>query len=375
MGAIGKLFSAFTQGKGFFQVSTGHFVAAVLSGIFWIGLASIMAIDSYGELNYYLSIASILATVSILGLNTAVTNFLSKGVDLRAQANFIVLVSNLVILPFLFVFVSHLPTMLLFVGLSFFTMSYAEVLGKREYKKFAIMVIAQRALQIGLSLILYYLIGADGIIIGYAVSTMAFAFNFFRSIRSFKSNLSNMKQKIVFAIHSYIFALSSSVTNNVDKLLIGPLFGFSILGLYQMSFQFLLFLSILPMSMFQFLLSRGGRAITMKFGLIAMLLAAGIAAMFHLTVPTIISSYFPHFHESIWSAQIIVVGIIPMTLSSIVASTLLSKENSSPVLLAAISYIAALTGLVLLLGQSMGLAGLAIAIVASLTIQSVTLAV
>jgi hypothetical protein len=41
-----------------------------------------------------------------------------------------------------------------------------------------------------------------------------------------------------------------------DKLVIAPIAGFVILGLYQFGYQFLMFLSVIPASLYQYLLSQ-----------------------------------------------------------------------------------------------------------------------
>lgn len=241
--------------SGLAYLGAGNLSASILGALFWFALASILATEDYGRLNYYLAIAFILSSVSLLGLNTTVITYLAKGVEkIRYQANLIVLFSNSIIFLLLLIFMNYLPLSLLLIAISFFMMSVAEFLGRRLYKKYSFLVIAQRASQIALSIGLYFLIGWDGILIGYAIAALIFSYRFFRSFRNFSITISELKPRFAFMTHSYSLGLSQSLTAYADKLIIAPLFGFAVLGLYQLGFQFLMFLAIIPTSLYQYLL-------------------------------------------------------------------------------------------------------------------------
>ncbi|UVS68371.1 lipopolysaccharide biosynthesis protein [Nitrososphaera viennensis] len=340
-------------------------------------MASIMRVEDYGRLNYYLAIISIVASISLLGLQNTVITYLAKGkTNIKYQANLIVLISNLIILPILFFIVQNIFVILSLIGLSFFTMSWAETLANKDYRKFSIIILSQRAVQVFLSILLYTVMGVDGVILGYALSTLTFAFNFFRSMSNFTMKLDDVKEKRSFIIHSYALTLSNSVTNNADKLLVTPLFGFGILGLYQISFQFFMFLSVIPLSIFQFLLPRESTHYqNKKVVILGLGTAVAFSIIFYFAIPPIISSFFDHFLESMQSAQIMIFGLIPMTANAIMTSRLFGRETSRPVFIAAVVYISALSILVLLLGRELGLIGLAIAALGSLVLQSVTLCI
>lgn len=359
-------------GKDLATVTTGNTIAAVGGGLFWLFIASLLNPEEYGEVNYYLSIGLVSATLSLMGLNTTVTTFLAKGNErLRYQANLLVLSSNILVLLLLILFVNHLATMVLLIGWSFFVMSWAEILGRKDYKKYSLVIIGQRALQIFLSLSLYYVIGINGIILGYALSALLFSYNFFKSFKGFKFEFDEIKQKFSFVGHSYSNAIASNVTLHLDKLLIGPLFGFGILGFYQIGFQFLLLESIIPTSLFQFLLPREASHIrTKKILGKGLLVSLIISIVVYFSLPLIISSLFPKFIESIIPAQIMSWGLIPMTAIAIINSKLLGREKSKPIFISACIYISVLYGLIVILGTYFELVGLAFAVIISLTTQA-----
>jgi len=310
-----------------------------------------------------------------MGLGITVITFLAKGEEeIKFQANLLVIFSNVIIFILLLFFLNELAVVFLLVGFSFFMMSQAEYLGKKQYKKFGYVVISQRILGVGLSLGLYFVMGVDGIIFGYAFSCFLFCYTFFRSFRGFKFQFTQLKKKSSFIIHSYSLNISGKVANNIDKLLIAPIFGFALLGLYQVGFQFMIFLSIIPLSIFQYLLPQEASSQqqkgSAKKGLI---IAAALSISFFLAIPEIIPAFFPNFLESVQAAQIMVIGIIPRTASAIMQSRLFGKEKSKIVFISAGIRISSLLTLILLLGEIFGLIGLAFAVLISLILEFLSL--
>jgi O-antigen/teichoic acid export membrane protein len=175
-------------------------------------------------------------------------------------------------------------------------------------------------------------------------------------------------------MHSYFLAISNALAMYMDKLLVAPLFGFDMLGLYQVSFQFLLFLVIIPQSLFQFLLPREASQIKdRKYTISGLILAAVSSTIFFVSIPTVIKDFFPHFVQSVQASQIMIFSIIPMTASSILISKSFGREKSKPVVVSAGIYIFILLVLIVTLGNILGLIGLAFSVVISSTAQSVAL--
>jgi O-antigen/teichoic acid export membrane protein len=361
--------------KGLVFVTAGNTIASLVGAIFWLFIASLLLVEDYGRLNYNLSLASLLSVLSLLGLNTTVITFLAKGNEsLKYQANLLVLISNCFVALSLLIFIKDIPTIFLLFGISFYTMSWAEILGRRNYKKYSFVLILQRSLQITLSFLIYFIIGLDGLIIGYALSVLLLSYNFFKSFKGFKLTFKELTQKSSFIMHSYSQAISNTLTWYMDKLVVGPLFGFGILGLYQISFQFLLFLSIIPLSLFQFLLPRGASEIKVKrYIIIGLIVAAISSTSFFIAIPTMIKTFFPHFIQSLEASQIMIFSVIPMTANSILISRSFGREKSKPVLIAAGIYIFTLLLLMVSLGNILGLIGLAVSVLISSTAQSVAL--
>jgi len=375
MNIFKKLLERLGLEKGFVDVAGGNLLATIMGGIFWLFLATLLTKEGYGQLNYFLSIAFIFGTLATLGQSITVTTFLAKGKEeARLQANSLVLLSNCVVFILLLIFINNLAVVILLIGISFFAVARAEHLGRRNYKRYSYIVIGQRLLNIPLSILLYFVMGIDGIIIGYGISTILFSYNYFRSLTRFRLRFGFIKKQLRFVMHSFSYDLSRTLVRNIDKLLIVPLFGFEILGLYQIGFQFLYFLAIIPISLFQFMLPQEAARIQMKKVAVKSLATAiTFSISFYLLFPLIIPILFPNFVESILASQIMIFGSIPMTISAILYSKFFGQEKSKASLVAVFIHIASLLVLIYYLGTYFELIGLAIAILTALILECASL--
>jgi O-antigen/teichoic acid export membrane protein len=354
-------------------VGAGNLLGSAIGAAFWLLLATILDASSYGEINYYLALASLVATASLFGFNNTLMTYVAKGNELLLkQASFLILILASVSSVILAV-LNQIPAAILVIGIVAFNFTIAEILGRKQYRNYALVVITTRGLQFGLSLALYYVVGIEGIIIGYSLSSIILGYRLFLINKSSLS-LSEIKPKMRFTMHAFSLSFSGSLTLYFDKLIIAPISGFAILGLYQLGFQFLMFLAVVPASLFHYLLpqeasgtERGG---VKKLGLI---ISIALAVVSYFSIPYVIQWLFPNYIEAIPSAQIMVLGIIPLTLNSIMNSRLLGRENSMPVLIGSAVYITSLVCMLVMLKDVLGLIGFAVSLVASLSLQSLTL--
>ncbi len=253
----------------------------------------------------------------------------------------------------------------------FFMMALAEALGGKNYREYAVLSIGQRITQIVLSLLFYYFFGLLGIVFGYFLGNLLFCYKYLRFIPNFSLKVDSVKEKRTFAMHSYGFNLIRNFTMNLDKVVIAPIFGYYMLGLYQLGFQFFMFLSIIPLSLYYYLLpeeSSGKDKKNIKYLGVGLAILAGISAA--IVVPFVVNRLFPSFAESIVVVQIMCLAVIPSTISAILNASLLGKSKSGPVLVAGVIYMMFLVAGLLLLGQVFGVYGLAITLVIAQSIQA-----
>ena len=165
--------------------------------------------------------------------------------------------------------------------------------------------------------------------------------------------------------------MSNAFLMYFDKLVIAPIFGYAILGYYQLGFQFLLFLGMIPISFYQYLLpeeSRGSKKTNVR--LFGFLLSVCLTIAFFLMSPLIIQTFFPNFITSIDVVRIMSIGIIPMMMVWILNSKFLSSGRSKYVLTGAAIYVTSQMVLIMYLGSTMGVIGLALAVIFALMAQA-----
>jgi len=370
-----KIFKPLGVDPGLAYVTIGNIGSGVLGAVFWLILASLLIAESYGLLNYYLASTFIFGTVALLGLNPTMTTYLAKGVEkVKHQANLTALVSSVAFIAPLIILTGYLPLSILLIGVALFQMSMAELLGRKMYKEYTFILVGQRAAQLALGISLYFVYGIDGVILGYTLSFLAFSYRYLITIKNFRFDFSQIRSNFRFMMHSYAMELARTISMFSDKLLIAPLFGFTVLGLYQLGAQFLLFLGMVPTILYHYLLPQEASGIhSRKIGIGAFIISSILAIGSVASVPWIISTLFPKFADSILAAQLMSMGIIPMTVTSILSSRFLGMERSRPVFIGATIYVATQYMTIIILGNIFGIVGLAMSLITALTAQAVYL--
>ncbi len=94
------------------------------------------------------------------------------------------------------------------------------------------------------SLILYHIIGNDGIILGFGLSLFVYSIYLIKILRPLKFKISTIKEKISFMINAYSLDLSRTFTHTLDKIVIVPLFGYEMLGNYHLGYQVFIMLNV-----------------------------------------------------------------------------------------------------------------------------------
>jgi O-antigen/teichoic acid export membrane protein len=356
--------------KGLIYITLGNILGAAATGAFWLLLALIQNADEYGRTNYEISIASLAASAALLGLNTTVTTYVAKGSSkINVQANQLILISS-GIAAMIVAFFNWILGFFV-IGMAFWMMSTYELLGRKMYKQYALVNIGARASQLFVSILLYYFLGITGIAIGFIISFLIFSQRYFISTKEFSRDFSEVKNKIKFSLNIYSFNMSNAFLLYFDKLIIAPLFGYAVLGYYQLGFQFLLFLGMIPISFYQYLIpeeSSGLKKSRVRF--LGLLVSIGLTAILFLSSPWILQYLFPHYMASLDSMRIMSIGIIPMMIVWTLNSKFLNVGDTKYVLFGSAIYLTIQIGLIFYLGSTMNVIGLALAVVLALIAQA-----
>jgi O-antigen/teichoic acid export membrane protein len=357
--------------KGLLYIALGNLTGAILTGGFWLLLATIQEPEEYGRTNYLVAIASLASFVALLGMNTTVTSVIAKGSKkISIQANQLTFISGFVLAALLSL-LSEWYLGLFVLGMVFWMMSSYEFLGKKYYKRYSLFIIGARFSQLVLSLALYYMLGVSGVVIGFVISFFLFSQPYLISIRMFTLKFDEVRTHLRFSVHAYSFNMSNAFLMYFDKLVILPLFGYAVLGNYQICLQFLLFVGMIPVSLYQYVLSEESSGVSkakvrlMGFG-ISVILAAFLFTQSHW----ILQNFFPNFTDSLEALRIMSIGIIPMMVVWTTNSSFFSRGSSRYVAMGSGIYVSVQVALILLIGSRMGVSGLALAVDIALTVQA-----
>jgi O-antigen/teichoic acid export membrane protein len=370
---IKSLFSKFT---GLTSLAFGNIVSAGISAIFWFYLASLLSAEDYGQVSYFIAIATIASTISFLGAGNTIIVYTAKGEKIQSPIFFISIISSIVTLIAVFIIFSQIGLSLYILGFVIFMLATSELLGKKLYGKYANYLITQKILMTGLAISLYYYFGVEGVILGIALSFFPFSIRIYKSFKESKLNLKLVKPHFGFMMNSYALDLSRTFSASTDKLLIFPMFGFAILGHYQLGLQFLAIFSILPAIVYQFILpedsSGNSNNKLKKYTIVVSVILAFLGV---LLSPIVLPIFFPKFLEAIQVVQIVSLSIIPATINLIYVSKFLSNGLSKIVLIGSGIFLATQITGILMFGEIFGVNGIAIALVIATAVETVFLVI
>ena len=346
------------------SIGIANIIASAISVIFWLYMASLLGTENYGQISYFLAIAGIVSTVSLLGSGNTIIVYTAKEIRLQATVFFIALISSGVAAIILFFFLYDVGVSLFVFGYAIFGLASAEILGRKLYTDFAKYLITQRALMAGLSIGLYFLLGIEGIIIGMALAFFPYVFRIYRGFQESRIDFSLLRPRFGFMVNSYILDLSRAFNGQMDKIIIAPLFGLAILGNYHLSLQILSLLSIVPSIVFQYIFPRDASGLSNKLLRKVTILVAIVLAMLGMFLgPIVLPIFFPKFTDAVDIIRIVSLAVIPITINYMYISKFLGNEKSKIVLIGSGIYLLVLTLGIIILGELFSVIGIAASLV------------
>jgi len=374
MGKLDKIKNLVIGLKDLTIIGSANVVSALILGMFWFFMATLLGTEQYGKLSYFIAIATMSYTISFLGSGYTVPVYTAKDQKIQSAVYSITIISSVISAVVVFLIFYNIGVSLYIIGAVLFGLSISELLGKKLYKDFSKYVITQRVLMVGLSVGLYYLMGWEGIILGFALSYFPYSVRIIKGFREAKIDMSVIKTRSRFIMNSYATDLTNVLSTTVDKLVILPLFGFALLGNYQLGMQFLLVLSILPQSVYQYVLPKDASGIqNIKLKKATIFISIVFAILGLLLVPLVIPHLFPQFDESIKIIQILSLGIIPISINTMYNSKFFGMEKSKNVLIGSIISLSIQILGILTLGKVYGIDVAAMALVFGASLQAVYL--
>jgi O-antigen/teichoic acid export membrane protein len=355
--------------KNFSFISIGRTSATVLQAMFFLIFASLLDPEIYGELNVIVALAGTFAGISRLGLDKTLQIYQAKKSELYKEINtlFVILaaVSALILL-----FIDPLASFLS-IGMSFFAMNLQNLLGLKKYKSFMFSSILKSSTFIIIPLILYSILEIPGIILGMAISHFIASFDYFSKLRLHK--ISNLRNNFGVILHNFGVDSGANLSFMVDKLLIAELFDLYVVGIYQFNLQIFLALGVLPNILMSYLLTEESNGNShRKLSKFVILTSVIITIIVIISAPFGVEYIFPKYVEGVLALQIIVLSLVPASFQAILNAKLMSKE-STRVGYSSIVRITSFLILIAVLGKEFGLVGLSLAVLISITLNTIFL--
>lgn len=254
----------------------------------------------------------------------------------------------------------------------FYSIYLASLNSSKNFKIFSLAKILQITISSLSGLGLYYVFGINGMILGISLGYLLF-FNEFKNFfikRNFSLKL--LKTKYKFITHVYSEQLFTTLSTAGDKVIIGLIFGFTLLAEYQFAMQYFLVLNFLSPIVWSYFLPYESEGIKKKNEKILFLIVTVIVIIFAiLLIPSFVSNFFPKYVESIIPMQVMSLAMIPWVISALLEVSFVGKEFSNYVLYASITQTSFYFVLFLSLGIILGVFGLAIAFLISIICRAI----
>jgi len=343
-----------------------------IAAIFWFYVAALVGADHYGEISYFLAIAGIVSSLSLVGASNTLYVYTAKNIKIHAPIYFISLLAGAFSSIVLFVIFHNPNVSIVTMGYVIYNLSISTLLGGQSYKDYVKYVITQKILMIVLAIGLYYLVGINGIVLGIGLSLLPYLGRLYKGFKEQKIDFSVIKERSAFVVNSYFLDISNSFISSIDKIIIAPILGFLILGNYQLAIQFLTAMYIIPHIFYKYFLPREASGVSTRNLKKWAILTSVILAIAGITLsPFVLPVFFPKFTHAVTILQIVSVAVIPNTINITFISRILSIEKSRIVLMGSILYVVVQVSSIIILGKLYGITGVAIALVLAESAQTV----
>jgi O-antigen/teichoic acid export membrane protein len=360
--------------KGITNIGISDIIGSGISSALWFYLASLMTTESYGQISFLIAIGGIVSTISLVGAVNTITVHTAKNIKTESTLYITSLIITSVSAIIVAIILYNIEIMAYIFGAVIFGLSSSEILGRKLYKSYSKYIIAQKLLMVVLVLVLYNLIGINGVILGLGLAFLPYSFRIYKGFKETKIDFALLKNYSGFITHNYIATLVYLSRDHFDKIIIVPILGFAILGNYALAIQLLAILEIIPGIIFKFILPHDATGNpNKKLKQITILFSIGIAGLGVVVSPIIIPILFPKYIEAVQIFQIVSLSIIPTTINYTIISKILGLEKSRILLISSIIYIASQTTLMVVLGKIYGVNGVAIAYVMGTSVYTVIL--
>ena len=361
--------------KGLALIGSADIIGNAVSSIFWLVVASLLLVEEYGEISYFIAIAS-LGICCVVGSPETLMVFSTKHQKIIPTLLLLTLIFAVAASLIAFVIVQRFEIIFLIFSFIVLEVSITLLVGKKLYTRYSKFLLTQKILQFIIGVGLSFSLGVNGVLIGIALANFVLIPIFYKELRHYKIDLSLLKPKKEFIINTHMIYLISVLRRDIDKIIVVPILGFTVLGNFALTLQFFTIMMIISSISYKYLLPKdvsGEKNVKLKIFLI--LISIIIAFLGFVFSPFFIENFFTKFSESIIPIQIVSFAVIPTTISVILFSKILALEKSRFLIVANTVQLCVILIATIFLGILYGIIGVTIAFVLGNTVHAITLAV
>ena len=173
----------FDRSRGLFTLGFATIVSNGIGGLFWLYIASLLGTEDYGRVSYFISIAIITSTISLAGMSNTMVVFRAKGEKIQSLFFVITIIPSIVGSVILFLMFENFGMSIYAIGFVIFTLVISDMLGKKVYANYAKSLVIQRIIMVSIAIPFYFIFGADGVLIGIALSFLPFIIIVYKNFR------------------------------------------------------------------------------------------------------------------------------------------------------------------------------------------------
>lgn len=360
--------------KALTSIASADIIGNCISAFFWFYIATLIEPAKYGEIHYFLGIATIASVISLFGTQNTLIVYTAKNVRIQSTFYFISLVVGGISSLFIILIFYRIDASIVLLGYVINTLAISDLLGRSSYIEYSRYVLIQKILTLVLGISFFYIFGVKGIIFALALSYIAYTIRIYKVFKDSRINFSLLKSHFGFITNNYVIGLVAGFGSQIDKLIIAPLLGYAFLGNYSLALQVISILIIFTTVLYKYLLPQEASGLqNIKLKKMSIFFSVGMAILGVMATPYIIPEFFPKYVGSVQAIQIMSFSIIPATIGMLYTSKFLGMEKSKFVLFSTFISLITITAGTIVLGSMFGILGLATSYVLSSLFGAISL--
>lgn len=360
--------------QGITPIAVSDSVGVGITGIFWFYLATLIEPEEFGELQFFLGIASIAYVISLIGTQNTIIVYSAKNVKVISTLYVFSLIATTVSSIVLVSMFYRLDIGLIIFGYVIGELSISYILGRKLFGRYPLYVLSQKALVFIFGISFYYFLGVEYVIFGLALSYIPYLKIFLEGFRNSSLSIPVFRTNIQFIVNNYVNNIVIGIKGQIGKILVVPILGFSTLGEFALALQIFSVLIMFSGISYKYLLPQDSTGVrNTNFKKIIVLISILLSIVGITITPLILPEIFPKYVGVVDSIQILSIAIVPVTISLILTSQLLGSQKSRLVLIGeSIAFSIIVVG-ILFLGPILSIQGLSISYVLAFSVQTVFL--